>query len=297
LAKLLYTETPVIEIKNALFDRAGIRVIIKREDLNHPFVSGNKWWKLRLNLEVAASQGFGSILTFGGAYSNHIYSTSAAANELGLKSIGIIRGEEVSPLNRTLAFAKDQGMELHFISRDAYRKKESINFIEFLRTRFGAFYLIPEGGTNELAVRSCEEFAIQKLALIDFDYLCLPIGTGGTMAGIIAGFGGRKTILGISVLKNGAFLGETISGLLLKTYSKTYGNWQVLTSYDQGGYAKVTPSLINFIEEMNIVHQLPLDEVYTGKLLLAVVEEAKAGAFTRGSTVLVVHTGGLQGRS
>jgi len=286
-----------MELRIEAFDAAGVRVIVKREDLNHPFVSGNKWWKLRKNLEFARAQNHSTVLTFGGAYSNHIYSAAAATKEIGLKSIGIVRGEETLPLNSTLAFATSQGMQLKYISRELYRNKESDDFIKSLHEQFGSFYLIPEGGTNELAVRSCEEFAKEKLSTIDFDYLCLPVGTGGTMAGIIAGLGGDKEIVGVSVLKNGVFLTEAISNLLQKIYSTTYGNWRVLTSYDHGGYAKVTRSLINFIDEMKVMHDLPLDEVYTGKLLWAVAEEARAGGFRRGSTVLVVHTGGLQGKA
>jgi 1-aminocyclopropane-1-carboxylate deaminase len=297
LAGIVYTETPAIELKTEIFDDAGIRVLVKREDLNHHFISGNKWWKLFLNIDAALTENHETLLTFGGAYSNHIYATAAAAKEAGLKSIGIVRGEETIPLNATLSFARDQGMQLHYVSRQAYREKEDSAFIESLSARFGRFYLIPEGGTNELAVRGCEEYAKGKLGAIDFDYLCLPVGTGGTAAGVIAGFAGQKEIIGVSVLKNGAFLTETISNLLEKIYSTTYGNWQVLTTYDHGGYAKITSSLINFIDEMKALHNLPLDGVYTGKLLWAVVEEIRAGRFRRGSTVLVVHTGGLQGKS
>jgi 1-aminocyclopropane-1-carboxylate deaminase len=295
LATLSYRETPVIELRTEIFEMAGIRVLIKREDLNHDFVSGNKWWKLNRNIGLALAQNQRTILTFGGAYSNHIYSAAAAANETGLQCIGIIRGEEITPLNAILSFARYRGMQLHFVSRESYRHKEDIDFIESLHNRFGPFYLIPEGGTNEIAVRGCEEFAREKLSKIDFDYLCLPVGTGGTMAGIVAGLADNKMIVGISVLKNGNFLTDTISNLLQRFYSTAYCNWQMLTSYDHGGYAKVTPSLRRFLNEMKVMHNLPLDEVYTSKLLWAVCEEARAGKFRRGSTVLVIHTGGLQG--
>lgn len=295
MVSLKYNKTPIQEVNDGFLQKTGVRLLIKREDLNHPFVSGNKWWKLKNNLAAAFQGDYDTLLTFGGAYSNHIFATAAAADELNLKSIGIIRGEETLPLNRTLTFAKERGMRLHYVSREDYRCKAEDDFMENLRKRFGDFYSIPEGGTNTLAVKGCEEFAKKILSEIDFDYLCLPVGTGGTMAGIVAGFGGEKEVTGISILKNGEFLNDAINALLKKNYSKSYRNWCLLTSYDHGGYAKVTKELSAFIDEMLETHNLPLDTVYTGKLLWAVMEEVKRGRFKEGSTVLVLHTGGLQG--
>jgi 1-aminocyclopropane-1-carboxylate deaminase/D-cysteine desulfhydrase-like pyridoxal-dependent ACC family enzyme len=292
---LQYSETPVQEIHHKTLDKAGIQLWIKREDLNHPSVSGNKWWKLKYNLEEAARMNYRTILTFGGAYSNHIFSTSAAAKECGLKSIGIIRGERVDPLNRTLAFAEHQGMQLHFVSREMYRTKNDTAFTTSLQERFGDFFLVPEGGTNTFAIRGCEEFAKEKLSQMSFDILMLPVGTGGTMAGIIAGLHGSKEILGVSVLKNGDFLKDDITDLLKKYSDTTYGNWSLLTSYDHGGYAKVTQELLDLVNVMKMQHNLPLDTVYTGKLMSAVLKEAERGWFSRGTTVLALHTGGLQG--
>lgn len=272
--------------------------MVKREDLNHPFISGNKWWKLKYNLEEARRLDKKTLLTFGGAYSNHIYAVAAAAKECKFKSIGIIRGEEVLPLNPTLRFATGHGMQLHYVSREDYRKKNEAGYIQQLHDTFGDFYSIPEGGTNSLAVKGCSEFA-QTLLDIDFDYLCLAAGTGGTMAGIIEGFADKREVIGISVLK-GDFLTKEIVELLKnsalkKKSSQVYGKWQVLTSYHHGGYAKVSDALQNFIREMYRQHNLPLDPVYTGKLMWAVLEEVKKGFFKRGSTILALHTGGLQG--
>ncbi|HEY0744038.1 MAG TPA: 1-aminocyclopropane-1-carboxylate deaminase/D-cysteine desulfhydrase, partial [Chryseosolibacter sp.] len=170
---LAYSETPVQEIFHGVADRAGIRLLIKREDLNHPFVSGNKWWKLKYNLEEAIRLRHKTVITFGGAYSNHIFSTAAAGKEIGLNAIGIIRGERVEPLNTTLAFAESNGMKLLFISREAYRNKGDVSFIQGLHEKFGDFFLIPEGGTNEFAVKGCKEFASEKLSSIAFDALML----------------------------------------------------------------------------------------------------------------------------
>jgi 1-aminocyclopropane-1-carboxylate deaminase len=288
---LPYKHTPVQEIHDEIFHRAGVRLLVKREDLNHPLVSGNKWWKLLYNLAEAQKQGIKTILTFGGAYSNHIYATAAAACELGLNSIGIIRGEETLPLNATLQFAADQGMQLQYVSREAYRQKHEADFQEALYRQYGPVYIIPEGGTNALAVKGCVEFA-QRLKDIAFDYVCLPVGTGGTMAGLIDGLDSGKRVIGVSTLK-GDFLKADVANLI---NPETANNWSILTEYHHGGYAKVTPQLLAFMQRIEQNHNLPLDQVYTAKMMWAVMHEAERGAFERGTTILAIHTGGLQGR-
>jgi 1-aminocyclopropane-1-carboxylate deaminase len=287
-----YDKTQIQELKSQIFEQSGVRLLIKREDQNHPFVSGNKWWKLKYNLEGALKAGrHSTLLTFGGAYSNHIYATAAAAHELGLKSIGIIRGEETLPLNSTLSSAKARGMKLHYVSRETYRNKTEPSFIEQLHKQFGDFYLIPEGGTNKLAVLGCAEFAKQLSAEVDFDYLCLPVGTGGTMAGMIEGLGESQKILGFPVLKAGQFLEEEVR----KHTSKN--NWQLLSDYHFGGYAKVTNELIEFIDQFEKQFNIPLDPIYTAKMIFGVMDLIKKKFFEAGSTILAVHTGGLQGRA
>ncbi len=289
---LKYFDTPVVEISMKEAEMAGLRVLVKREDLNHPSVSGNKWWKLKNNLESAKKEGQDTLLTFGGAFSNHIYATAAAAKELGFKSIGIIRGEEVLPLNPTLAFAKDCGMKLHFISREEYREKQENSFVRSLAEKFGNFYLIPEGGSNSLAVDGCAEFTKEKLSPIVFDYLCVATGTGGTMAGIIEGLEGKKKVIGFSVLKNGDFLNEEVRRLAHS--GNQYSNWTIQTDFHFGGYAKQTPELIQFILKMKQQHQFPLDPIYTGKMVAGVFDLMKKSYFARGSTILLIHTGGLR---
>ena len=288
-----YSKTPIQELKCQLFEQQGIRVLVKREDLNHPFVSGNKWWKLKYNLEEAVRLDHDVLLTFGGAYSNHIFATAAAGRELGLKTIGIIRGEEVSPLNHTLSFAESCGMKLHYISREAYRKKAELDFIKQLRDQFGNFYLIPEGGTNELAVKGCAEFAERLNNEIDFDYLCLSMGTGGTMAGMIEGMNSSKNLIGFSSLKGGEFLVEEIRRMT----SPEKTNWSINSDYHFGGYGKATLELGNFMKEVNEKYQLPLDIVYNSKMFYGIMDLMKKDYFKRGSNLLVLHTGGLQGNS
>ncbi len=287
---LNYTKTNIQELKSQIFEQFEVMVFVKREDQNHPFISGNKWWKLKYNLQEATRLKHDTLLTFGGAYSNHIYATAAAGKELGLKTIGIIRGEESLPLNRTISFAKSCGMHLHYFSREVYRRKKETEFIQSVHDQFGEFYLIPEGGTNELAVKGCAEFAVQLNSEIDFNYLCLPIGTGGTIAGIIEGLDSSKKIIGFPVLKGAEFLINDINQLL----SKPKNNWSLQLDYHFGGYAKTTLSLKKFIEEVRTTHQLPLDEVYTGKMLWGVFDLIKKGHFERGSNILALHTGGLQ---
>lgn len=285
-----YDKTNIEELKSQIFEQSEVRLLIKREDQNHSFVSGNKWWKLKYNLEEALKAGQTTLLTFGGAYSNHIYATAAAAHELGLKSIGIIRGEEMLPLNPTLSFAKASGMQLHYVSREAYRNKTESSFIEQLHKQFGDFYLIPEGGTNELAVKGCMEFAKQLSAEVDFDYLCLPIGTGGTIAGMMEGLDESKKIIGFPSLKGATFLEEEIR----KYTSKK--NWQLIYDYHFGGYAKSTKELTEFMNQFEKEFNIPLDPIYTAKMMFGIMDLIRKNFFESGSTFLVVHTGGLQGR-
>jgi 1-aminocyclopropane-1-carboxylate deaminase/D-cysteine desulfhydrase-like pyridoxal-dependent ACC family enzyme len=185
---------------------------------------------------------------------------------------------------------------LEFVSRQTYRLKDSIQFQDELREKYGEYYLIPEGGTNELALKGCGEFAKEVLQQNAFDYLLLPVGTGGTMAGILTELNGDRSVIGVSVLKNGEFLNAVVSEQLKKYCGLSYGNWSILTSYDHGGYAKETKSLLDFVSAMKDRHNLLLDTVYTGKLMWAVLKEIEERRFPKGSTVLALHTGGLQGQ-
>jgi 1-aminocyclopropane-1-carboxylate deaminase len=284
---LKYEKTPIQEILDDQTEKAGVRLLIKREDLNHPLVSGNKWWKLKYNLEEAVRKNLMTLLTYGGAFSNHIFATAAAAAELDLKSIGIIRGEQTLPLNRVLSFAKSRGMELHYIPRSAYRTKSETD--SYLK-RFYNFYWIPEGGSNVLAVKGMMEFA--STLPIQYDYLCCPVGTGGTLSGLIEGVPLNKKIIGFPVLKGGAFLTQEIQKLSEK--SKDSLNWQLVHDYHFGGYAKSTLQLIRFMENFTALHDIPLDLVYTGKMMAGIYDLLSKGYFVRGSTILAIHTGGLQ---
>ena len=288
---MIYSKPPVVRIENEHTVKAGVSLHLVREDLNHPKVSGNKWWKLKYNLEEARYQEQGTLLTFGGAYSNHIYATASAAHEEKFESIGVIRGEETFPLNATLSFAKRQGMRLNYVSRETYKKKGTKELEKELRKRFGNFYMIPEGGTNILAIKGVEEWGQLLRNEIDFDYLCLPVGTGGTLAGMVNVLNEKK-IIGFSSLKGGTFLYDEVK----KWSSKSFDNCTIETKYHFGGYAKVTKELIEFINSFEKQYEIPLDPVYTGKMIYGVFNLLYQKKFEPGSKVLLLHTGGLQGR-
>ncbi len=267
----------------------NISLSIKREDLLHPEISGNKFRKLKYNLEAAKNQGFQRLLTFGGAFSNHIAATAAAGNHYNFQAIGIIRGEELEQqkLNPTLSLAAGYGMKLHFINREDYRRKNDQDFINTLTKRFGPFYTLPEGGTNAMAVKGCEEILDDGDA--SFDYICCAVGTGGTIAGIIRSSLASQKILGFQVLQNPVGVKHEIDNHTDKS------NFQIIGDYTFNGYAKINAELISFINSFYNDHKIPLDPVYTGKMVFGVMDMIKNGFFPDGSKVLMIHTGGLQG--
>lgn len=271
------------------FDLNNCSVHIRREDLIHPFVSGNKYRKLKYNIQSALEQGCEQLLTFGGAYSNHILATAVAAKSAGMTSIGFIRGEELKKSagkNPTLKTAHEFGMEFQFISRNAYREKENPEFLDILRKQYPKAYILPEGGNNSLAIKGCEE--ILQPEDKEFRLITTAVGTGGTMAGIVKSSFPHQKVLGYSVL-NGTFQQEN----LLKFTQKK--NYFITDAYNFGGYAKVDKKLIEFINEFKEETGIPLDPIYTGKMLYGVRECIKNEFFDENSRILAIHTGGLQG--
>lgn len=267
----------------------SIEVVIKREDLIHPFISGNKYRKLKYNLIRAKEIGATSLLTFGGAFSNHIAAVAFAGKSYGFKTIGVIRGDELETkhdLNPTLTFAKNCGMEFKFVSRAAYRQKTNQEFINLLQTEFGEFYLVPEGGTNELAIKGCEEILVTED--YNFDFICCAVGTGGTISGLINDSKSHQKIIGFPALK-GDFLQQDICKFA------NQNNWRLITDYHFGGYGKIKPELISFINKFKRNHNIPLDPIYTGKMMFGIFDLIKKGFFPKDSKILAIHTGGLQG--
>ncbi|HSW56234.1 MAG TPA: pyridoxal-phosphate dependent enzyme [Ignavibacteriaceae bacterium] len=285
--------TPLEKVNDPLLKERKIALFIKREDLNHPAMSGNKWHKLKYNLQEARKQGKDTLLTFGGAYSNHIYAVAAAGKIFNYKSIGIIRGEEHLPLNSTLSFAKDSGMKIYYLDRTSFRNKNSPEIINQLQEKFGDFYLLPEGGTNDYAVKGCSEI-ISKIN-IDFDYVCCPCGTGGTLAGLISGLNGDKYSLGFAVLKGASFLKENVQSLLQNSNNSSLKNWDINLDYHFGGYVRTDSVLLDFINRFTSHTKIPIEPIYTGKMLFGIYDLASKGFFKEGSQIIALHTGGLQG--
>ena len=268
----------------------GIELFIKREDELHPIISGNKFRKLKYNIEEAKRLNQDVLLTFGGAFSNHILAVAGAGAEFGFKTIGVIRGEELESKiqeNPTLVKAQEFGMQFYFVSRTAYRDKEETSFISHLHEKYGNFYLVPEGGTNNLAIKGCEEI-LTDTDKEYFTHIICAVGTGGTISGLINSSSEKQQIIGFSSLK-GAFLSEVIRNFVSKT------NWSINDNYHFGGYGKVTDELIQFLNSFYSQTAIPLDPVYTGKMVFGILDWIEKGYFPPNAKILMIHTGGLQG--
>jgi 1-aminocyclopropane-1-carboxylate deaminase/D-cysteine desulfhydrase-like pyridoxal-dependent ACC family enzyme len=292
---MLNQPSPLQLIENELLTKREIRLFVKRDDLIHPQVSGNKWRKLKYNLQAAKQQQQKRLLTFGGAYSNHIAATAAAGKMFGFETIGVIRGELVKPLNPTLSLAQQQGMELIFVGRKEYRE-EKAEIAAQLQDELGTCYVIPEGGSNTLAVKGCAEIVAEVREQLDGvpDYFCVSSGTGGTAAGLVVGLARISNLKVFPALK-GDFIKDEINSLIWKSVEKNYDNWQLVTDYHFGGYTKWNQELIDFINDFYAIFKLEIDPIYTGKLFYGVWNEIEKGNFEKGSTIVVIHTGGLQG--
>ncbi|HDZ15146.1 MAG TPA: 1-aminocyclopropane-1-carboxylate deaminase/D-cysteine desulfhydrase [Pricia sp.] len=272
-----------------LLAQKQISLSIKSEDLIHPLISGNKFRKLKYNLIAAKKQGLDTILTFGGAYSNHIAATAYSGKLHGFKTIGVIRGEELSlkwEENPTLKLASDHGMQFKFVSRAEYRDKEKESFLKPLQHEFGAFFILPEGGTNTLAVLGCSEIVTAEDS--DFNVICCSVGTGGTLSGISNATFENQRVLGFPAVKSG-FLNEDICKFAQRD------TWELIEDYHFGGYAKVTAELIDFINSFKAQTQIPLDPIYTGKMIYGILDLVGKDYFPPKTKILAIHTGGLQG--
>ncbi len=298
----------VSDWKNELFKEKEINVKVLRLDAEHQHIGGNKLYKLYYNLIEAKKQKRTKILTFGGAYSNHLRAIAFATKELEMKSIAIIRGEEHKELNPVLAFCKQQNMQLQYISRTQYREKNNPDFIEKLKKQFGDFYLVPEGGSNALAIKGTSHIPqiAHNLSKQKIDYFALALGTGGTTAGILNGIESSNNqnleskVLAISALKGGHFLKNDIENLLNQFYNnntektkKVISKLLLETNFHEGGYAKKSERLINFINQFNQQNDFQIEPIYTGKAFFAVYNLIKSNFFEKGQTIMLVHTGGI----
>ncbi|WP_367044900.1 pyridoxal-phosphate dependent enzyme [Streptomyces sp. Je 1-332] len=283
--------SPLQELQDDRFARHGVTLTLKRDDLIHPDLPGNKYRKLFLNLDAAVAAGHKALLTFGGAYSNHLRATAAAGRLLGLETIGVVRGDELAgrPLNPSLAHCAADGMRLHFIDRATYRRKTEPEILTALLHATGAEdpYVIPEGGSNSLAVQGCTALGEE---LRDHTHTAaVACGTGGTLAGMAAGLAPHQRALGIPVLKGG-FLGPEIQALQQRTFGAPTANWHLDERFHFGGYARTPPELTAFANDFEDRHGLPVERVYVAKLLYALTALSEEGAFPPGSTVTAVIT-------
>ncbi|MGR8979119.1 MAG: 1-aminocyclopropane-1-carboxylate deaminase/D-cysteine desulfhydrase [Gammaproteobacteria bacterium] len=276
-------------IGDPLLDRNRITLWMKRDDLLHPVISGNKWRKLKYGLDHALSLGSDTIISMGGAYSNHLHALAYAGKSLGLNTIGLIRGKRPDRLTPTLQDCQNWGMELRFISRTEYRRLRQCRSPNDLPEIKAGQYWLPEGGSCVLALKGVSEM-VDEIE-IPYDVLCLPCGTGATLAGCIAA-DGYKQVIGFAALKNADFLAADVQTLLTKTYPR----WTINGEYHFGGFAKTTPDLIEFIHKFESKTGIPLDPVYTGKMMYALFDLIPKGYFQPGLCIVAVHTGGLQGK-
>ncbi len=279
-----------VAVQHPLLKEKGIELTMLRLD-ELEVASGNKFFKLLYNIEEAKRQGHQSLISFGGAYSNHIYALAEVAEQYGFQSVGIIRGEETLPLNATLHFCQEKGMRIFYMSREDYRKKNDPEFIAawLKKNNIEPGYLIPEGGTNALAVEGT--MLIQQFIPDAITHVLCACGTGGTIAGIIKNKKSHQHIIGIAALKGADFLKQDIQQLMGSTYS----NWELRTEFHEGGYAKTTDALMQFIKQFYDEQGILLDPIYTSKTMLGTWKMIAQNEFPQGSKIMCIHTGGIQG--
>lgn len=278
-------------------ERRGVRLLLWRDDLGDPALPGNKARKLKYNLRQAWADGHTRLLTFGGAYSNHLAAVAAAGQRYGFETIGLVRGEEHLPLNPTLARCAAEGMALHYLDRTTYRYRAEPALLAALHRHYGPAYLLPEGGTNPLALPGVAELIGELRLHTEFDAVAVAAGTGGTLAGLALGLaeaGYPARAVGIAALKGADFLRAEIDALTLAAAGRVLPDYELHTRYHFGGYAKLPAELRDFIRQFEATYGVLLDPIYTGKLLFGVLDLIAKGHFAPGSTVVAVHTGGLQ---
>ena len=280
--------SPLQELEDERLTQRGVQLLLKRDDLIHPELTGNKWRKLKYNLAAAQARGASALLTFGGAYSNHIRATAAAGFYFGLDTVGVVRGEEHLPLNPTLAYAVEHGMRLKYLDRGTYRHKTDPMLLGRLREEFGDFYLLPEGGSNSLALEGCAELPAE--ITVPFDVICCACGTGGTLAGIATALRPGQHAIGISALKGGGFIADDVR-TLQAAYGRQTDNWSIETDFHFGGFARRTPELDAFIDDFRARHGLLLEWIYVAKMLAGLFTLVERGTFASGTVIVAVITG------
>ena len=295
--------SPLEELYDKHTASLGLRIVVKRDDLlalsalreAFPAFCGNKWRKLKYNLLEAQKAGQSGLLTFGGAYSNHIAAVAAAGHIFGFKTIGVIRGEPHTHLNPTLTFATRCGMELRYLDRTTFKILRENGWQNIDLEVPDDYLSIPEGGTNDLALKGCMELGAEINIQTDANFFCVPCGTGGTIAGLYAGLSPTPIVIGFPALKGGAFLYEEIQNILGGYTGEGSPRLRLETDYHFGGYAKRDLKLFQFIQDFQARHGILLDHVYTAKMFFGVFDLILKGYFPKDATICLIHTGGLQG--
>ena len=284
-------ESPLEELADERLRRAGVRLLLKRDDLLHPAVPGNKWRKLLPNLAEARAACLGTVLTFGGAYSNHLRATAAAGRATGLRTVGVVRGDELRgrPLNPSLAQAAAWGMELDFLDRAAWRQRDSAPVLAPLLRRHGPALVVPEGGSNAAGVRGCLSLG-RELAESGASVVCCSVGTGGTLAGLAAGLADSQFALGYGALRHAPLEAET-AALQRAAFGRRVGNWRVDDGHHFGGYGRTTPALTAFAQDFRARHGITLDLSYEAKAMFGLFAGLGEGIFRRGTTVAFLIAG------
>ncbi|MGL1956526.1 MAG: pyridoxal-phosphate dependent enzyme [Colwellia sp.] len=286
-------------VNHPLFTKHKIQVQIKRDDLLHPIISGNKWRKLKYNLIHVKEQAYQGVLTFGGSYSNHIHAFAFACYQQKLPCIGIIRGESQYASNFTLSWATHWGMKCHFVDRKTYKRRFDEDFLAELQLLYPNYFMVPEGGSNHLALPGVGEVIKELNQQTEFDTLLTPVGSGGTLAGLIKEDSNNHKLLGIAVLKEADYLIKNINALLLENTTlksaKEYNNWQLLTQFHCGGYAKFSHRDANRILAFNQQTGIDFEPVYSGKMILALLDLLDQDYFSTNERIVLLHTGGMQG--
>ncbi|MFD5034578.1 1-aminocyclopropane-1-carboxylate deaminase/D-cysteine desulfhydrase [Streptomyces sp. NPDC058405] len=286
--------SPLRPAEDERFARHGVRLLLKRDDLIHPELPGNKWRKLAPNLRAAAASGRRTLLTFGGAYSNHLRATAAAGRLLGFATVGVVRGQELAgrPLNPSLARCAADGMRLHFMDRATYRRKAETAVVTAVCARTGlerdSVYVVPEGGSNALAAQGCADLGRELRGTAGT--VAVACGTGGTLAGLAAGLGADQRAVGFPVLRGG-FLDQEVRDLQRAAFGGPAGDWRLDDRFHFGGFARTSPLLDAFAEDFEDRHGLPVERLYVAKMLYGLTALVEEGAFPPGSSVAAVITG------
>ncbi|WP_415878697.1 1-aminocyclopropane-1-carboxylate deaminase/D-cysteine desulfhydrase [Methylomonas sp. TEB] len=285
--------SPLTKINDPELADRQVELWIKRDDLLHPIISGNKWRKLKYIVNHALLGGADTIVSMGGPYSNHLHALAFTGKALGLKTIGYIRGERPAQLNATLHDLLDWGMELRFVSRSDYRQLRDYKGHDNLPELQAGQYWLPEGGSTDLALQGVAEL-VDEID-VGFDTLAVACGTGTTLAGSLTSPLTQQAI-GVAALKGGDFLIDDVEQLLNKQGMNSHADWRILVDYHFGGFAKTTPALLAFMQDFQRQHGIELEPIYTGKLLFALYDLIRKGYFPAGQRIVAIHTGGLQGK-